>query len=128
MAELSLPILPEFLFRYRALTGVDDSVEGPNTVFDREVQAITEPNIWCADFKKLNDPMEGLFDPTRRCRAEQLRPVFSELADLSARKISAALNERKIPTPAGGEWYAATVQKRLAVQLRPAGRNLEAKN
>jgi hypothetical protein len=46
------------------------------------------------------------------------RPIFSELANLSARKIAAVLNERKIPTPAGGEWHAATVirvQKRLAV-------------
>jgi hypothetical protein len=44
-------------------------------------------------------------------------PIFSELADLSARKIAAALNERKIPTPVGGEWHAATVirvQKRLS--------------
>jgi hypothetical protein len=51
-------------------------------------------------------------------RAEQLRPVFAELADLSARKIAAALNERKIATPAGGVWHAATVirvQKRLGL-------------
>ena len=50
-------------------------------------------------------------------RAEQLRPIFTELANLSARKIAVTLNERKIPTPAGGEWHAATVirvQKRLA--------------
>jgi DNA invertase Pin-like site-specific DNA recombinase len=51
-------------------------------------------------------------------RAEQLRPVFDELAGLSARKIAAALNERKIATPGGGEWHAATVirvQKRLGL-------------
>jgi len=51
-------------------------------------------------------------------RAEQLRPVFDELAGLSARKIAAALNERKIVTPTGGEWHAATVirvQKRLGM-------------
>ena len=50
-------------------------------------------------------------------RAEQLRPLFDELAGLSARKIAAALNERKIATPTGGVWHAATVirvQKRLA--------------
>jgi Recombinase len=49
-------------------------------------------------------------------RAEQLRPVFDELAGLSARKIAAVLNERKIATPTGGVWHAATiirVQKRL---------------
>jgi DNA invertase Pin-like site-specific DNA recombinase len=51
-------------------------------------------------------------------RAEQLRPVFSELAGLSARKIAAVLNERKIGTPAGGAWHAATVirvQNRLGL-------------
>jgi DNA invertase Pin-like site-specific DNA recombinase len=51
-------------------------------------------------------------------RAEQLRPIFNELAGQSARAIATALNERKIATPTGGQWYATTVirvQKRLAV-------------
>jgi hypothetical protein len=51
-------------------------------------------------------------------RAEQLRPVLDELAGVSARKIAAVLNERKIATPTGGVWYAATVirvQKRLGL-------------
>jgi DNA invertase Pin-like site-specific DNA recombinase len=51
-------------------------------------------------------------------RAEQLRPIFDELAGLSARKIAAVLNERKVTTPAGGDWHAATVirvQKRLGL-------------
>src|SRR6202047_2357080 len=42
-------------------------------------------------------------------RAEQLRPVFDELTGRSARAIATALNERKIATPTGGQWYAATV-------------------
>src|SRR5216683_2497242 len=49
-------------------------------------------------------------------RAEQLRPIFAELAGMSARGIAAVLNERKIPTPAGGAWHSVTVlrvQKRL---------------
>jgi DNA invertase Pin-like site-specific DNA recombinase len=37
-------------------------------------------------------------------RAEQLRPVFAELAGLSARKIAAELNQRKVATPTGGDW------------------------
>jgi hypothetical protein len=44
--------------------------------------------------------------------------VFDELADQSARKIAATMNERKIVTPAGGVWHAATVirvQKRLGL-------------
>ncbi|MGB3045012.1 MAG: recombinase family protein [Xanthobacteraceae bacterium] len=51
-----------------------------------------------------------------RDRAEQLRPIFDELAGQSARKIAEALNERKIATPTGSAWHAATVirvQKRL---------------
>jgi DNA invertase Pin-like site-specific DNA recombinase len=48
-------------------------------------------------------------------RAEQLRPVFAELAGLSAQKIAAELNARNIATPAGGRWHAVTV---LRVQSR----------
>jgi hypothetical protein len=49
-------------------------------------------------------------------RAEQLRPLFAELAGLSARKAAEELNRRSVPTPAGGKWHAATVlrvRKRL---------------
>src|SRR6516162_10817859 len=50
-------------------------------------------------------------------RAEQLRSVFAELSDLSARKAAETLNARGIPTPEGGKWYATQVirvRKRLA--------------
>jgi DNA invertase Pin-like site-specific DNA recombinase len=52
-----------------------------------------------------------------QARAEELRPVFAELADLSARKAAEELNRRGIPTPAGGKWHAVTVlrvRERLA--------------
>ena len=51
-----------------------------------------------------------------RERAEQLRDVFTELGDLSARKTAAVLNARGIRTPEGGKWYATQVirvRKRL---------------
>jgi DNA invertase Pin-like site-specific DNA recombinase len=51
-----------------------------------------------------------------RERAEQLRPLFAELAGLSARKAAEELNRRSVATPAGGKWHAATVlrvRKRL---------------
>jgi len=54
---------------------------------------------------------------TAKERAEQLRPIFTELTGRSARAIATALNERKIATPTGGKWHAATVirvQKRIA--------------
>ena len=44
-------------------------------------------------------------------RAEQLRPIFAELAGLSHRKIAAELNARGIATPAGGKWHAVTVKR-----------------
>ena len=55
-------------------------------------------------------------------RAEQLRPIFNELAGMSARKIAGVLNERKISTPSGGVWHAATVirvQRRLLKFNKP---------
>jgi DNA invertase Pin-like site-specific DNA recombinase len=54
-----------------------------------------------------------------RERAEALRAIFAELAGQSARAIAAALNDRKVPTPNGGPWYATTVirvQRRLAAR------------
>jgi len=45
-----------------------------------------------------------------------LRPVFEELAGLSARAIADELNRRKVPTLRGGPWHAMTVirvQRRL---------------
>jgi DNA invertase Pin-like site-specific DNA recombinase len=42
-------------------------------------------------------------------RAEELRPTFNELANLSARKAAGELNRRGIATPAGGKWHAMTV-------------------
>jgi DNA invertase Pin-like site-specific DNA recombinase len=44
-----------------------------------------------------------------QARAEELRPVFADLTDLSARKAAEELNRRGVPTPAGGKWHAVTV-------------------
>ena len=42
-------------------------------------------------------------------RAEALRPVFAELADMSASAMANELNRRGVPTPKGGTWHAGTV-------------------
>jgi DNA invertase Pin-like site-specific DNA recombinase len=42
-------------------------------------------------------------------RAKALRPIFRELADLSANAAAAELNRRRIATPQGGQWHALTV-------------------
>jgi DNA invertase Pin-like site-specific DNA recombinase len=52
--------------------------------------------------------------------AEQLRPVFTELANLSARQVAATLNDRGIKSFAGGTWHASQVI-RVRERLRAEG-------
>lgn len=47
-------------------------------------------------------------------RAEQLRPVLTELAGLSSSRMATELNSRNVPTPEGGRWHAVTVRRLLA--------------
>ena len=50
-------------------------------------------------------------------RAEALRPILTELADLPALTVARELNRRKVKTPAGGKWHAVQVirvRERLA--------------
>jgi Resolvase, N terminal domain len=46
-----------------------------------------------------------------RQRAEELRPVMAELAELSANQVAHELNRRGIATPRGGRWHALTVMR-----------------
>jgi len=50
-------------------------------------------------------------------RVERFRPILDEFAALTAIAAAAALNERNVPSPRGGRWYAVQVirmRKRLA--------------
>jgi len=47
-------------------------------------------------------------------RAEQLRPIFTELSGMSHRQMAVELNARNVPTPAGGQWHAVTVKRVLS--------------
>ncbi len=56
-------------------------------------------------------------------RDEELRPVFEEMAELSANACALALNARGIPAPNGGQWFAVQVirvRDRLARARRAA--------
>jgi len=44
-----------------------------------------------------------------KARAEELRPILTELAGQSARAIAAELNRRNLPTPGRGPWHAVQV-------------------
>ena len=53
-------------------------------------------------------------------RAEELRPVFTELAGLSARQAAAELNRGGIATTDGGHWHAQSVVRvRQRLGLKP---------
>ncbi|RXG88695.1 hypothetical protein EAS61_28850 [Bradyrhizobium zhanjiangense] len=54
MAQLDLAVLPRVLFRYHSIT--DETIK-------REISAITEQYLWLSEFQRLNDPMEGFFQP-----------------------------------------------------------------
>jgi DNA invertase Pin-like site-specific DNA recombinase len=61
--------------------------------------------------RKLGGP-RGQSEANKRAaveRAEVLRPVFAELAPLSANAAAAELNARKVATPSGSPWSALTV-------------------
>jgi DNA invertase Pin-like site-specific DNA recombinase len=54
--------------------------------------------------------------------AERVRPVLAELAALSANRAAIVLNERKVPTAAGGRWSSnqiIRVRARLAKKDAP---------
>ena len=79
----------------------------PGPFFAARPWAGCTTNMFGFDLRQAQDALD---------RAGQLRPVLTELIGMSARKIAAVLNERKVATPTGGVWHAATVirvQKRL---------------
>ena len=47
-------VQPQRLYRYRSLEK-----------FDRELQALEENYLYCAQYTTLNDPMEGVFRSSR---------------------------------------------------------------
>jgi DNA invertase Pin-like site-specific DNA recombinase len=46
-----------------------------------------------------------------RAFAETMRPILAELAHFSANRAAAILNERAVPTAAGGKWQATQVMR-----------------
>jgi hypothetical protein len=58
MAEVQRPIVPRRLFRYRSLTRSADAVQ-------QEIDSILEKYLYCAEFTRMNDPMEGFYQPSK---------------------------------------------------------------
>lgn len=58
MAEIELPDLPLYLYRYRSLAG--------KKRLTQELDSLEESYIWSGDLDSMNDPMEGFFNPSIR--------------------------------------------------------------
>lgn len=57
MAEVQKPILPTRLYRYRSLTRSRDALR-------QEIESIRENYLYCSEFTRMNDPMEGFYQPS----------------------------------------------------------------
>jgi len=61
---------PRRLFRYRSISKNPVSYIEPNglTFWDRELTALNEGYLWFANFKSMNDPMEGSYEASTRVK------------------------------------------------------------
>jgi len=112
VAELGADADPFMLHLYAALAEKERRVISQRTkdaLAAKKAQGVRLGGLNAGGIKKRDEAL---------ARAEELRPVFAELAGMSARAIAVELNERRIPTPAGGSWHNVTVirvQKRLGL-------------
>ena len=112
VAELGADADPFMLHLYAALAEKERRVISQRTkdaLAAKKAQGVHLGGLNAGGIKKRDEALD---------RAEQLRPVLTELAGMSARAIAVALNDRKISTPAGGSWHSVTVirvQKRLGM-------------
>jgi hypothetical protein len=68
MGQLEKPALPEYLYRYRNITAPITNNRKAVTRLSLELRMILEQKLWCAHYRKLNDPMEGFYDPSERIK------------------------------------------------------------
>jgi hypothetical protein len=72
--------LPPFLYRYRKLASDKEELENPDKaecIFMRELTGIKNRLLHFSNYKKMNDPMEGFYDPSRRAKKG---PHFANIA------------------------------------------------
>jgi hypothetical protein len=104
MGTVAPPVLPEHFFRYRSL-GPKDSLD----IVNREMDAIVQSYIYCGDFLKLNDPMEGDFALTARLMKrpeaqEVLDAISTGQTDVGIASLSDTLNNDLMWTHYANNW------------------------
>ena len=75
MARLELPVLPPYLYRYRSLTRRDESLRD-------EIRSIRDSYLYCPTFQRMNDAMEGFYDPADGLRGtEDFKQIVRRIYD-----------------------------------------------
>ena len=69
MAQVDRPIFPPLLYRYRGIRNQQE--------LHQELDAIKREYLWCSDYRSLNDPMEGFYEPASRL---QKNSAYSRIA------------------------------------------------
>ena len=78
MAQVQLPIMPGRLYRYRSLTRSADTVQ-------QEINSILQKYIYCANFTRMNDPMEGFYQPSKVLRGKpNYKEIVRKITDLKS--------------------------------------------
>jgi DNA invertase Pin-like site-specific DNA recombinase len=112
VAELGADADPFMLHLYAALAEKERRVISQRTkdaLAAKKAQGVKLGGLNAGGIRKRDEALD---------RAEQLRPILTEFAGMSARAIAAALNDRGVATPSGGAWHSVTVirvQKRLGL-------------
>src|SRR5690242_6113194 len=81
MATIETYARPTTIYRYRR---IDQPLSGRSNVtdeklLDRELRSLEQKYIHCSAYRKMNDPMEGFFNPSQRV---QSREDYNEAVEL----------------------------------------------
>jgi len=75
MAEVQRPIVPSRLYRYRSLTRSNDAVQ-------EEISSILKNYLYCSNFTRMNDPMEGFYQPSKILKGKSdYRDIVREITN-----------------------------------------------
>lgn len=120
MAQLALPVLPQYFYRYRPL-----GPAGSDDILKRELDALVEGYIWCSDFLSLNDPMEGDFELTVRLNKKPhandvLNSILTGQTKVGIASLSDSLENDLMWTHYANQWSGICIEyhaKRLLSSL-----------
>jgi hypothetical protein len=115
MAKLAPPNLPLYLYRYRSLSPRQDERGRIRPTIYREIAALREPYIWCADFNRLNDPMEGFYRPSKALRKRDesdriMRALFDKKLNVGIASLSDTKENELMWTHYTGNYAGICIQ------------------